>query len=118
LRVSLTDRVTFAASIVCDGEPPMPRKRQLLSYEEIEYVCGIFVELGIEKDPADRRRADVRRDIEDNYSELAALKSKVCRLALTTNAIFCPTGPEGLPARDSIGSRSVWIVEAKRVQAK
>src|ERR1051325_280904 len=67
LRVSLTDRCNFRCFYCLPhGEPPMADKEQMLSYEEIEYVCGIFVELGIEKirfggggaDDAPRHRTD------------------------------------------------------------
>ena len=50
LRVSLTDRCNFRCFYCLPhGEPPIAPKEQMLSYEEIEYVCDIFVELGIEK---------------------------------------------------------------------
>src|SRR2546422_605346 len=50
LRVSLTDRCNFRCFYCLPhGEPPIAPKEQMLSYEEIEYVCGIFVSLGIEK---------------------------------------------------------------------
>jgi len=46
----------------------------MLSYEEIEYVCEIFVALGIEKIPFDGWRAMMRRDIETIIRKLAKLK--------------------------------------------
>ena len=50
LRVSLTDRCNFRCFYCLPhGEPPIAPKEQMLSYEEIEYVCEIFVSLGIEK---------------------------------------------------------------------
>ena len=49
LRVSLTDRCNFRCFYCLPhGEPPIAPKDQMLSYEEIEYVCDIFVSLGIE----------------------------------------------------------------------
>ena len=50
LRVSLTDRCNFRCFYCLPhGEPPIAPKEQMLSYEEIDYVCEIFVSLGIEK---------------------------------------------------------------------
>src|SRR6185503_11787702 len=50
LRVSLTDRCNFRCFYCLPhGEPPIAPKEKMLSYEEIEYVCDIFVSLGIEK---------------------------------------------------------------------
>ena len=49
LRVSLTDRCNFRCFYCLPhGEPPIAPKEQMLSYEEIDYVCEIFVSLGIE----------------------------------------------------------------------
>src|ERR1043166_10106122 len=50
LRVSVTDRCNFRCFYCLPhGEPPIAPKEQMLSYEEMEYVCDIFVSLGIEK---------------------------------------------------------------------
>src|SRR6266850_114639 len=50
LRVSLTDRCNFRCFYCLPhGEPPIAPKDQMLSYEEIESACDIFVSLGIEK---------------------------------------------------------------------
>src|SRR5260370_16611050 len=50
LRVSLTDRCNFRCFYCLPhGEPPIAPKEQMLSYEEIEYVCEHLLELGIEK---------------------------------------------------------------------
>jgi cyclic pyranopterin phosphate synthase len=50
LRVSLTDRCNFRCFYCLPhGEPPIAPKEQMLSYEEIERACEIFVALGIEK---------------------------------------------------------------------
>ncbi|MDX6612033.1 MAG: 3,8-cyclase [Blastocatellia bacterium] len=76
LRVSLTDRCNFRCFYCLPhGEPPIAPKEQMLSYEEIEYVCDIFVELGIEKIRLTGGEPMMRRDIETIITKLAALKS-------------------------------------------
>jgi cyclic pyranopterin phosphate synthase len=92
LRVSLTDRCNFRCFYCLPhGEPPMADKDQMLSYEEIEYVCGIFVELGIEKIRLTGGEPMMRRDIEQIIFKLSQLKAKGLRdLALTTNGYFLP----------------------------
>ena len=74
LRVSLTDRCNFRCFYCLPhGEPPIAPKEQMLSYEEIEYVCDIFVELGIEKIRLTGGEPMMRRDIERSlFEKLAA----------------------------------------------
>src|SRR6266550_4634365 len=100
LRVSLTDRCNFRCFYCLPhGEPPIAPKEQMLSYEEIEYVCDIFVELGIEKIRLTGGEPMMRRDIETIIEKLAALKSKGLQdLALTTNGYFLPDRAKGLQA--------------------
>ena len=107
LRVSLTDRCNFRCFYCLPhGEPPMADKEQMLSYEEIEYVCGIFVELGIEKIRLTGGEPMMRRDIEQIIFKLSQLKNpgthasgmlhaggvrnQLRDLALTTNGYFLP----------------------------
>ena len=69
----------------------------MLSYEEIEYVCDIFVELGIEKIRLTGGEPMMRRDIETIISKLAVLKAKgLLDLALTTNGYFLPDRAQSL----------------------
>src|SRR5216117_483872 len=98
LRVSLTDRCNFRCFYCLPhGEPPMAAKDQMLSYEEIEYVCDIFVELGIEKIRLTGGEPMMRRDIEQIIFKLAQLKEKGLRdLALTTNGYFLPDRAQSL----------------------
>src|SRR6266478_5008033 len=98
LRVSLTDRCNFRCFYCLPhGEPPIAPKDQMLSYEEIEYVCEIFVELGIEKIRLTGGEPMMRQDIEIIIAKLAALKSKGSHdLALTTNGYFLPDRAQGL----------------------
>ncbi len=98
LRVSLTDRCNFRCFYCLPhGEPPIAPKEQMLSYEEIEYVCDIFVELGIEKIRLTGGEPMMRQDIEIIIRKLAALKPHGLRdLALTTNGYFLPDRAQGL----------------------
>jgi GTP 3',8-cyclase len=120
LRVSLTDRCNFRCFYCLPhGEPPIAPKEQMLSYEEIEYVCEIFVELGIEKIRLTGGEPMMRQDIETIIAKLARLKAPVSDelqlvdeptndklkfvghrglrdLALTTNGYFLPDRAQGL----------------------
>src|SRR5437016_1246802 len=98
LRVSLTDRCNFRCFYCLPhGERPIAPKEQMRSYEEIEYVCEIFVELGIEKIRLTGGEPMMRQDIETINSKLARLKSKGLQdLALTTNGYFLPDRARGL----------------------
>ncbi len=63
----------------------------MLSYEEIDYVCEIFVSLGIEKIRLTGGEPMLRRDIETIVRKLGRLKtSGLVDLALTTNGYFLP----------------------------
>jgi GTP 3',8-cyclase len=98
LRVSLTDRCNFRCFYCLPhGEPPIAPKEQMLSYEEIDYVCEIFVSLGIEKLRLTGGEPMLRRDIETIIRKLAKLKSSGLRdLALTTNGYYLPDRAQSL----------------------
>ncbi len=98
LRVSLTDRCNFRCFYCLPhGEPPIAPKEQMLSYEEIEYVCEIFVDLGIEKIRLTGGEPMMRRDIETMIRKLAKLKFVGLKdLALTTNGYFLPDRAQSL----------------------
>src|SRR4026209_2241916 len=97
-RVSLTARCNFRCFYCLPhGEPPIAPKEQMLSYEEIEYVCDIFVSLGIEKIRLTGGEPMLRRDIETIIRKLSALKtSGLHDLALTTNGYYLPDRAQGL----------------------
>ena len=92
LRVSLTDRCNFRCFYCLPhGEPPIAPKEQMLSYEEIEYVCEIFVSLGIEKIRLTGGEPMLRRDIETIIRKLSRFRTAgLIDLALTTNGYFLP----------------------------
>lgn len=97
LRVSLTDRCNFRCFYCLPhGEPPIAPKEQMLSYEEIEYICDIFVSLGIEKIRLTGGEPMMRRDIETIITKLSKLKPSLLDLALTTNGYFLPGRAQGL----------------------
>src|ERR1044071_9601889 len=100
LRVSLTDRVNFRCFYCLPhGEPPIAPKEQMLSYEEIDYVCEIFVSLGIEKLRLTGGEPMLRRDIETIIRKLSRLKSSgLVDLALTTNGYYLPERAQSLKA--------------------
>ena len=98
LRVSLTDRCNFRCFYCLPhGEPPIAPKEQMLSYEEIEYVCDIFVSLGIEKIRLTGGEPMLRRDIETIIRKLSTLRQKGLQdLALTTNGYYLPDRAQSL----------------------
>jgi len=98
LRVSLTDRCNFRCFYCLPhGEPPIAPKEQMLSYEEIDYVCEIFVSLGIEKLRLTGGEPMLRRDIETIIRKLSRLKSLgLVDLALTTNGYYLPERAQSL----------------------
>ena len=77
LRVSLTDRCNFRCFYCLpNGEPPLARKDTILTFEEIEKICEIFVSLGIEKIRLTGGEPMLRRDIETLIGKIA-IKLKV-----------------------------------------
>jgi cyclic pyranopterin phosphate synthase len=98
LRVSVTDRCNFRCFYCLPhGEPPIAPKEQMLSYEEIEYACDIFVGLGIQKIRLTGGEPMMRRDIEQIIFKLAQLKDRGLEdLALTTNGYFLPHRADSL----------------------
>jgi cyclic pyranopterin phosphate synthase len=98
LRVSLTDRCNFRCFYCLPhGEPPIAPKEQMLSYEEIDSICEIFVALGIEKIRLTGGEPMLRRDIETIIKKLSRLKAVgLCDLALTTNGYYLPDRAQSL----------------------
>ncbi|MBA3335582.1 MAG: GTP 3',8-cyclase MoaA [Acidobacteria bacterium] len=75
LRISVTDRCNFRCFYCLpNGEPPLARKETILTFEEIEYICEIFVSLGIEKIRLTGGEPLLRRDIETLIEKIARLK--------------------------------------------
>jgi cyclic pyranopterin phosphate synthase len=86
LRVSLTDRCNFRCFYCLPhGEPPLARKETILTFEEIEQICEIFVSLGIEKIRLTGGEPLIRKDVEKLVEKLSKFKPNLKDLALTTN---------------------------------
>lgn len=97
LRVSLTDRCNFRCFYCLpNGEPPLARKDKILTYEELEYICEIFVSLGIEKIRLTGGEPLLRKDVETLVEKLARLKPQLKDLALTTNGHTLSSRAENL----------------------
>ena len=87
LRVSVTDRCNFRC-VYCmpaEGFALGPRE-DLLSYEELENIVGVFAELGIQRVRLTGGEPTLRRDIVELVGRLSALPG-IEQVALTTNAL-------------------------------
>ena len=88
LRISVTDRCNFRC-VYCMPKEVFGRdyrfllRRELLSFEEIERVCDVFVRVGVRKLRLTGGEPLLRRDLEILVERLAALGD--VDLALTTN---------------------------------
>src|SRR5688572_13988511 len=86
LRISLTDRCNFRCFYCLPhGEPSWANKEKLLTFEELEFVCEIFVSLGIEKIRLTGGEPLIRRDVPVLVEKLSKLKPRLTDIALTTN---------------------------------
>lgn len=86
LRISLTDRCNFRCFYCLPhGEPSWARREKLLTFEELERVAAIFVDLGIEKIRLTGGEPLIRRDVPVLVNKLARLKPRLKDIALTTN---------------------------------
>ena len=88
LRISVTDRCNFRCGYCMPKEVfgrdyQFLERAELLSFEEIERVARIFVDLGVKKIRLTGGEPLVRRHIEGLIEMLAAIDD--CDLALTTN---------------------------------
>jgi cyclic pyranopterin phosphate synthase len=71
-----------------NGEPPLARKETILTFEEIERICEIFVSLGIEKIRLTGGEPMLRKDIEVLVEKLARLKVQSQTESQITNLKF------------------------------
>lgn len=96
LRISLTDRCNFRCFYCRNVVAPTSRCRSnILTLEEIAYICDIFVSLGIEKIRLTGGEPLLRKGIEDLITEIARLKMPTSGhglrdLAITTNGTSFP----------------------------
>lgn len=84
LRVSITDRCDLRCSYCAVPGRPLMERRDILSLEEIERICRIFVELGIRKIRITGGEPLVRRGVVELIARLGGL-SQLDEITLTTN---------------------------------
>lgn len=102
LRISVTDRCNFRctycmpAEIYGEGYRFLPRK-ELLTYEEISRLTGIFVRLGAAKVRLTGGEPLLRQELEKLVAMLAPING-VEDIALTTNGFLLPEKAEPLRA--------------------
>ena len=85
LRISVTDRCNFRCTYCMPfDEYTWIEKAEILSFEEITRLAGLFVQLGVEKVRLTGGEPLVRRDLEKLVSKLSSLSS-LKDLCLTTN---------------------------------
>lgn len=87
LRVSITDRCNFRCYYCMAGQPAFVPKNELLSLEEIERACAVFVHLGISKVRVTGGEPLLRRGVVGLFRALGQLLAsrEGSELTLTTN---------------------------------
>ncbi len=113
LRVSVTDRCNFRCQYCMppEGVPWLDRE-QILRFEEIERLVGVFVELGIEDVRLTGGEPLVRRDFPALVGMLAAIDG-IRDLSMTTNGYLLERHAEALVAA-GIGRVNVSIDSLQR----
>lgn len=96
LRISVTDRCNFRCRY-CMPEKGMiwMRREELLTFEEIERIASIFVQLGIKKVRLTGGEPLLRKDLHLLIKMLSAIP-EIEDLALTTNGYFLADQAEGI----------------------
>ena len=103
LRISITDRCNFRC-VYCMPKEVFGRdhafleRKELLSFEEIARVAGVFAALGVRTVRITGGEPLVRRNVE-HLVELLARRFPDLELALTTNGALLPQKAEALAAR-------------------
>ncbi|MEL6792099.1 MAG: radical SAM protein, partial [Pseudomonadota bacterium] len=86
LRVSVTDRCDFRCVYCMSENMTFLPKRELLTLEELERVCGTFVDMGVKKLRITGGEPLVRRDIMTFFESMGRrIGSGLDELTLTTN---------------------------------
>ena len=96
LRISVTDRCNLRCTYcmpreVFDENHPFLPRAELLNFEEIERLAGLFIRLGVQKIRLTGGEPLLRRGIEQLIESLAKLNTsegKPVEIALTTNAVL------------------------------
>ncbi|MGZ3646211.1 MAG: GTP 3',8-cyclase MoaA [Ktedonobacteraceae bacterium] len=88
LRISITDKCNFRCTYCMPAEGlPWLKKSEILSYEEIERITRVAVNIGIEQIRLTGGEPLVRRDIPDLVRQLRQIEG-LRSLSLTTNGIL------------------------------
>jgi cyclic pyranopterin phosphate synthase len=104
LRISVTDRCNLRCSYcmpraVFDQHYTFLPRAELLSFEEIERLAGLFIRLGVQKIRLTGGEPLLRRGIEHLIEKLAKLHDtagKPIEIALTTNAVLLSNKAQSL----------------------
>ncbi len=106
LRISVTDRCNYRCTYCMpSAEYEWIDRREILSYEEIVRLAGIFTSLGIQKIRITGGEPLLRRDLHRLVARLAQLE-RVADLCLTTNGSLLG---ESAPALAAAGLRRVNV---------
>ncbi len=102
LRISITDRCNFRCTYcmpksVFDRDYQFLPRAELLTFEEIDRVTGLFAQLGVQKLRVTGGEPLLRRGVEDLIGRLSAIEG-IDDLALTTNGSLLARKAEGLAA--------------------
>ncbi len=98
LRISVTDRCNFRCTYCMPlDEYEWLEKSEVLSFEEITRVVGLFVQVGVEKVRLTGGEPLARRDVEKLIGQLSALENAP-ELCLTTNGSLLADKAAGLKA--------------------
>ncbi len=88
MRISITDKCNFRCTYCMPAEGlPWLKKAEILSYEEIERIARIAVQIGIEKIRLTGGEPLVRRDMPDLVRQLHKIEG-LRSLSMTTNGIL------------------------------
>jgi cyclic pyranopterin phosphate synthase len=117
LRVSVTDRCDLKCNYCNVPGRALLDRREILSLEEIERICRVFVDLGIRKIRITGGEPLVRRGVVDLIHNIGALP-KLQEITLTTNGTMLDRFSDEL-ARAGIQRINVSLdsLDARRIQA-
>lgn len=89
LRISLTDRCNFRCHYCMPDQPNWLAKKNILTFEEIIFVCKIMIPLGISHIRLTGGEPLMRKDIVQLITALNALRPLgLKRISMTTNAYY------------------------------
>ena len=100
LRISVTDKCNFRCRYcmpreVFGNDFPFMSRDEIMSFEEIDRLAGIFVSLGVEKIRLTGGEPLLRRNLHDLVSMLAL---RGVEIAMTTNGVLLPRYAPALSA--------------------